>query len=229
MGAGFTNSVFGGLKARTLYRNYYHFVPSSFSDAFAEKTITLATPVDDYTKCVVLVKGVFPYLVGFTLNPYLPGQVFPSQIVYTEAYARMTDNSTIKLKLAWNEPVVGDQVGNYSTDLVTSGYVASSFLIEVIELKGLKSLTYQEIINTNVSSYLNPGSAPAGVNHEKCIVIYQGGFMLMEGSKLEYKTLNGGVSSGGALDYDFAGPMFGTGGGSFASNRRLGVYILETW
>jgi len=53
--------------------------------------------------------------------------------------------------------------------------------------------------------------------------------MLMEGTKLEYKVLNGVVAPAGTLDYDFAGPMFGTGGGSYSSNRRLGVYIIETY
>ncbi len=197
-----------------------------------EVTIALPTPVSDYTKCICLVRGEYPYLLGFTAF----GTTYPAQVLNMPFYAYLSDNNTLKLVPSYSEPDTSTGILTSPSETVLSATqrAFTSLVIEVYEIDGAKSIQFAQKIDTHADGYYTGVSGIAGISdYTKTKVFFQGGYILQYNGSgcalVEYKRFAAYMTSNTELTMSMIGARFGAGGGWVPDNRKAAYYILETF
>lgn len=222
----------GGINIKSYQRFVYYWEGTTIAALRSEVSLTLTTAVSDYTKCICLVKGDYPYNLGFKYF----AQSVPTQEVRMPFYAYLTDNSTLKLVPSFTEPdVTNENISNVVQTVLSAAYREQTAVeIEIIEIDGAKNILFAQKIDANATSYYTGVTGITGItDYTKTLVFFEGGFALSSynsGNPLvEYKRFTAKMASNTGFNMYKYGAKIGTGGGIFGQHRKAAYYILETF
>lgn len=220
----------GGIDIKSYQVINHTWAGTAIADLKNEVAISLPTPVSDYTKCICLVRGEYPYMVGFTVF----GTSFPAQVVNMPFYAYLSDNGTLKLVPSYSEPdtTTGDLTSLSQTVLSTTLREVTSLVIEVLEISGAKSIQFVQKVDTHAVGFYQGVTGITGItNYTKARVFFQGGYILEESGSgraiIEYKQFVAYMISNTEFTMSMVGARFGAGGGYIPENRKTAYYIVE--